>query len=445
MPIPQIRKLSLTTKGAVMVRYAQQRPTGLVPLIAVAVPPNGKTFAFSLPTPNNRDSVFKIRVEWPDGTTKKTYRIRRNRSKTISRGAAPVLSGTPSSSGDAVDAAIAQAASAVISDPAAAGEGGKPWAQVLDALDAAAPAIGVGPPTRPSVPLQRLLAQQHTTRGRKAIRDLRGKSASGARRMLVRRGFLRKGRKRSLRDWNSRTPPGSSLTWKQHYAKQFATSPATRPATGSAPRFGPTSGGLLHDQIVAVGRPFDPSAILAANALTPVAKAIHDKLVDRIYGQTHHDVVEEAVALEKMVSGRKHSQASVEVSRFLATNAGKPDAPSNPDAYHAAVMEGAVKSGALLDSLDVVNEVPLIIETGDEFIGTKNMAPDIDVTSFGDEFPLGTSAALTAAPATEDIPLAAVDEDGEVLTDDEPFYKNPMVLAGGALVAAGAWWLSQRD
>jgi hypothetical protein len=286
-------------------------------------------------------------------------------------------------------------------------------------------------------------------RGRRAVRDMGSKSASGARRLLKQRGYIRQGHAAGLHDWNSRKPPGSSKTWKQHYAaavmrrqqRPLAVSLQGPPPTPMSP-FPPTQPSNHSGA--------DTAAIIAAGALSPIASAIYAALTANVYGQPSTQAVELAARLESKVASKPHAQASVEVQQALMQEGAL---PAKSEDVHAAVMQAAVTSGALVDSLDVVGETLLVINTpDDQFIGSKNMAPNVDVLASPDDSQIFSAAlASTAAPSEgdyEDVDegdYEDVDEAEGDYEEEEPLYKNPMVLAGAAALAVAGIWAVTRD
>ena len=174
---------------------------------------------------------------------------------------------------------------------------------------------------------------------------------------------------------------------------------------------------------------------LQALDLSPIAAAIHAKLVERIYGgQSHHDVVQAAAGMAPLVTSKTSSLARMALTELLTggKNTGRAlwvqsEIGSPIPLYIDTVIEAASEAGALTDSLDQMNLVidgAAIVEPGatdDAMLGTVSLEPK-------DEF------------VDEMIdPSEFVDEMIEFEVGGEPFYKNPMVLAGAAVVALGGF------
>jgi hypothetical protein len=171
--------------------------------------------------------------------------------------------------------------------------------------------------------------------------------------------------------------------------------------------------------------------------LSPIAAAIHAKLVERIYGgQSHHDVVEAAAEMAPMVTSKTSSLARMALTELLTggRNTGRElwvqsEIGAPIPLYIDTVIEAASEAGALTDSLDQMNLVidgAAIVEPGatdDAMLGTVSLEPK-------DEMMLGD-----VGPIMPEF----VDEMIEFEVGGEPFYKNPMVLAGAAVVALGGF------
>ncbi|HIK59922.1 MAG TPA: hypothetical protein EYF98_04440 [Planctomycetes bacterium] len=176
---------------------------------------------------------------------------------------------------------------------------------------------------------------------------------------------------------------------------------------------------------------------LQALDLSPIAAAIHAKLVERIYGgQSHHDVVQAAAGMAPLVTSKTSSLARAALTELLTggSNTGRElwvqgEIGAPIPLYIDTVIEAASEAGALTDSLDqmkLVIDGAAIVEPGvtdDAMLGTVSLEPK-------DEMMLGD-----VGPIVPEF----VDEMIEFVGEGEPFYKNPMVLAGAAVVALGGF------